>query len=128
MKIGQLCLKIAGRDAGNFCLVIDKIDDTFVLIDGNVRRKKCNIKHLEPIDKILKIKKNAPTSEVKKAMEQEGIKIIQKGKARTPGKKPVKKRRIKQKPVEEVAKKPKEEKKKQTKKSEEANKEEKKNA
>ena len=40
MKIGQLCLKIAGRDGNNWCAIVDKIDDNYVLIDGNVRRKK----------------------------------------------------------------------------------------
>ena len=125
MKIGQLCIKLAGRDGGQFCLVVDTIDDTYVLIDGNVRRKKCNIKHLEALDKVLKIKKNASTEEVKKALEEEGIKILKKGKARTSTKKPSKKRKIKQKPEE----KPKEKKKiKKEEKKTEAKKENKKNA
>ena len=51
VEIGQLAIKIAGRDGGNFCAIVDKIDDNFVLIDGNVRRKKCNIGHLEFLDK-----------------------------------------------------------------------------
>jgi len=107
MKIGQLCIKLAGRDGGQFCVVVDTIDDTYVLIDGNVRRKKCNLKHLEALDKVLKIKKGASSEEVKKALEAEGIKILKKGKKRTPAKKPTKKRKIKQKPEE----KPKEKKK-----------------
>lgn len=109
MKIGQLCLKIAGRDGGNFCLIVDKIDNNYVLIDGNVRRKKCNIKHLEFTDKILKIKKSASSEEVRKALEQEGIKIIKKGEKRTTKQKITKKR--KQKPIQEIkeeVKKPKE--------------------
>lgn len=114
MKIGQLCIKLAGRDGGQFCLVVDKIDDTYVLIDGNVRRKKCNIKHLEALDKVLKIKKKASTEEVKKALELEGIKILKKGEPRKPAKKLIKKRKVKQKPKEE--KKKKKEEKKETKK------------
>ena len=104
MKIGQLCLKIAGRDGGNFCVVVDVVDDTNVLIDGNVRRRKCNIAHLEPIDKQLKVKKNASTSEVQKALEKEGIKPVKKGAKRTP-KKQEKKRKAKEKETKKVEKK-----------------------
>ncbi len=59
IEIGRLCVKIAGRDAGNKCVVVEIIDDNYVLIDGNVRRKKCNIMHLEPLDDKIKIKKGA---------------------------------------------------------------------
>src|SRR3989344_2387806 len=74
--IGQLAIKIAGRESGRYCVVVDKIDSIHVLVDGNVRRKKCNISHLELLNKKLDIKKGASTSEVQKAMEKEGIKII----------------------------------------------------
>lgn len=102
MKIGQLCYKTAGRDSANFAVVVDKIDNTFVLIDGNVRRKKCNIKHLEILDKTLDIKKNASTTEVQKAMQKIGIKILEKGKPRTKKQKPTKKAlETKEKPKKE---------------------------
>ncbi|NTV24217.1 MAG: 50S ribosomal protein L14e, partial [Nanoarchaeota archaeon] len=58
-EIGRLCVKIAGRDARGKCLVIDTLEGNFVLIDGQTRRKRCNITHLEPLDKVLKIKKGA---------------------------------------------------------------------
>ena len=64
MEIGRVCVKLAGRDAGNVAVVVDNIDDKFVLIDGNVRRRKCNIMHLEPLDDVLKIKKNASHADV----------------------------------------------------------------
>ncbi len=64
MEIGRLCVKLAGRDAGNIAVVVDNIDGKFVLIDGNVRRRKCNIMHLEPFDEVLKIKKNASHAEI----------------------------------------------------------------
>jgi len=90
MEIGQLVIKTSGRDSGNFALVVERIDNTYVLIDGNVRRKKCNVQHLEAIDKILKIKKNASTEEVKEALEKEGIKTFTKGSKRTIKEKPKK--------------------------------------
>ena len=74
--IGQLCVKIAGRESGKKCVIVDKIDSIYVLIDGNLRRKKCNIIHLEFLNRKLDIKKGASTAEVHKAMEKEGIKVI----------------------------------------------------
>ncbi len=64
MKIGQVCIKLAGRDAKKYCAIIDIIDETYVLIEGETRRKKCNIKHLHLIEKNLDIKKNATKEEV----------------------------------------------------------------
>lgn len=64
MEIGRLCVKIAGRDAGGLCVVVDVLDKHFVMIDGNVRRRKCNALHLEPLAEVLKIKKGASHSEV----------------------------------------------------------------
>ena len=89
MKIGQLCVKIAGRDAGKKCVIIDEIDDTYVMIDGQTRRKKCNIKHLEPLDKIVKVKKNASNSDVVKVFKR--LKIIVEEKKEAPKKEKTKK-------------------------------------
>jgi len=43
---GRICVKTAGRDAGLKCVIVDVLDDKFVLIDGETRRRKCNILHL----------------------------------------------------------------------------------
>ena len=64
-EIGRICIKTAGRDAGNFCVIVDILDDKLVLIDGNVRRRKCNIMHLEPTNKTIKIAKKASHDSVK---------------------------------------------------------------
>jgi large subunit ribosomal protein L14e len=64
MEIGRLCVKLAGRDAGKLCVVVDELDNNMVLIDGNVRRRKCNPLHLEPLDEVLKIKKAASHADV----------------------------------------------------------------
>ena len=105
MKIGQLCVKTAGRDSGEYCLVVDNIDDTYVLIDGNVRRKRCNILHLEAIDKVLKIKEKASSEVVKKALEGEEIKILKKGEKRVPKEKPKRMKKKSQKNPEKEEKK-----------------------
>lgn len=77
-EIGRLAVKIAGRDSGNYCVIIDVLDEKYVMVDGNVRRKKCNINHLEPLKEVLKIKKNETHENVIKAMKQAGIKIMEK--------------------------------------------------
>jgi large subunit ribosomal protein L14e len=74
-EIGRLCVKIAGRDSRLKCVIVEVLEGTFVLIDGQTRRKKCNIKHLEPLDKVLKIKKNASHEDVVEALKKEGIEV-----------------------------------------------------
>lgn len=96
VEIGQLVMKIAGRDGGEIGVIVDIIDSNYILIDGNVRRKKCNIKHLEFLDKVIKIKRKTTTEEVKKELEKLGIKIKQKGKKREAKPRPRKQRKQKQ--------------------------------
>ena len=78
--IGRVCIKIAGRDAGKKCIIVDIIDDVYVLVDGQTRRRKCNISHLEPTKKVLDIKKGASADDVVAVFEKEGIVIMPKKK------------------------------------------------
>lgn len=94
MKIGQLCVKIGGREAGKRCVIVDIIDDKFVLIDGQVKRRKCNIKHLEPLSKILNISKKASKEKVIEALQKEGIELKER-KTKAKKEKPKKKRKKK---------------------------------
>jgi large subunit ribosomal protein L14e len=64
-NVGRVCVKIAGRDAGKTCIVVKKVDDVFVMIDGETRRRKCNTRHLEPLDQVLKLNDDASRDEVK---------------------------------------------------------------
>jgi len=75
-EVGRLCLKLAGRDAGNPCVVVEKIDDLFVLVDGATRRRKVNINHLEPLTETLDIKDKASHEDVKKAFENKGLSVL----------------------------------------------------
>ncbi len=70
IEIGRLCVKIAGRDAGRKCVVIDVLDGNRVLVDGETRRRPCNILHLEPLGEMLQISKNASHNEVAEAFKQ----------------------------------------------------------
>ncbi|MBI2659661.1 50S ribosomal protein L14e [Candidatus Woesearchaeota archaeon] len=74
IEIGRVCVKIAGRDAGKKGILIDILDDKFVLLDGETRRRKVNILHLEPLNQVLKIEKNASHEEVAKALDEFGLK------------------------------------------------------
>jgi large subunit ribosomal protein L14e len=65
---------MAGREAGEKCVIVDVIDKTHVLVSGpNVKRRRCNIKHLEPLPNKLKISKGASDEDVKHALEAAGI-------------------------------------------------------
>src|SRR3989338_4165315 len=75
IEIGRLCIKTAGRDAGLKCVIVDILDNKFVLIDGETRRRKCNILHLEPLKDTIKIEKNASHEELKEEFEKLGLKI-----------------------------------------------------
>ena len=75
LTIGRLCVKTAGRDAMQHCVVIEEIDEKYVLVDGNVRRKKVNKAHLEPLQKTLDVKKGADTKTVLAAFEKAGIQV-----------------------------------------------------
>ncbi|MBU1203778.1 MAG: 50S ribosomal protein L14e [Nanoarchaeota archaeon] len=94
--IGKLCVKTCGRESGRKCVIVSEIDDHFVLIDGNVKRRRCNINHIEILSPVLKLKQGASTQEVKKAMEDIGIETRTPRKKEKPAaEKPVKKRKEK---------------------------------
>ncbi|MBW2963285.1 50S ribosomal protein L14e [Candidatus Woesearchaeota archaeon] len=121
-EIGRLCVKIAGRDAGKKCLIVEIVDENHVMIDGETRRRKCSVKHLELLDQVVKIKKGASHDEIVKEMEKLGLKG-RKTKAKVKTERPKKVRKRKEKVIEE---KPKKEVKKKTVKKEEKKSEEKK--
>ncbi|RMF89676.1 MAG: 50S ribosomal protein L14e [Methanobacteriota archaeon] len=70
MEVGRVCVKIAGREAGRKCVVVEVVDKNFVVVVGDgVRRRRCNIAHLEPLDKTVKIKKGASDKEIIKSLK-----------------------------------------------------------
>ncbi|PIZ52105.1 50S ribosomal protein L14e [Candidatus Woesearchaeota archaeon CG_4_10_14_0_2_um_filter_33_13] len=77
-QIGRICMKLAGRDAGKKGVIIEIIDNQFVILDGATRRKKVNVKHLEPMEQIVKIKDKASHQEVKSVLEKVGIIVTDK--------------------------------------------------
>ena len=67
-ETGTVCVKLAGRDAGKQCVVVEESKNNVVMIEGETRRRKCNLKHLEPTGRIVKIKSGASHAEVMKAL------------------------------------------------------------
>lgn len=70
-------MKIAGREAGRKCVIIDIIDKNFVLVTGpqsisGVRRRRANVNHLEPTPDNIEIKRGATDEEVIEALEKSG--------------------------------------------------------
>ena len=87
INVGRICMKIAGREAGRKCVVVEVIDQNFVMVDGNLRRKRCNISHLEPLDETIELQKGASHDSVEAALGKLGLlsknkKVIRKPKAK----------------------------------------------
>ena len=77
IEVGRICVKTNGREAGRKCVIVEIIDKNFVLITGpkdvtGVRRRRCNIKHLEPTPEKIEISRGASDEEVKKTLEEAG--------------------------------------------------------
>ena len=87
---GRVCLKIAGREAGHYCVILEKINNNFVLITGpkaitGVKRRKCNIIHIEPTEYKLEIDSKSDDSFIEDAWKKSGL--IEKLKIKIPVKK-----------------------------------------
>jgi len=105
IEVGRVCVKIAGRDAGKKCVIVDVVDDNYVLIDGQTRRRKCNVKHIEPLKDKLAIKKGATHSTVVAEFKKLKIEIKEtKKKDKPKTKKPVRTRKTKKKPEKQTEK------------------------
>jgi large subunit ribosomal protein L14e len=78
IEIGRICVKTRGREAGSKCVIVDIIDDNFVLVTGpkkisGIKRRRLNIAHLEPTDKKIDIQKGASDEEIEKKLQETGL-------------------------------------------------------
>lgn len=95
VEAGRLCIKTSGREAGRYCVIIDKKDSNFVVIDGQVKRRKCNISHLIVLEQKIDVKKDASTADIIKKLKAINIEVklkkvkkqIKKEEAKKPAKK-----------------------------------------
>jgi large subunit ribosomal protein L14e len=73
IEVGRICVKLNGREAGHKCVIVEVIDKNFVLITGpkkvtGVRRRRTNVKHLEPTEDTVEIRKGAADEDITKAL------------------------------------------------------------
>ncbi len=78
IEVGRVCVKLMGREAGRKCVIVDIVDDNFVVVTGpksltGVKRRKANVRHLEVLDRKVEIEKGASDEEVLKAIEASGL-------------------------------------------------------
>ncbi|MCS7128688.1 MAG: 50S ribosomal protein L14e [Sulfolobales archaeon] len=78
IEVGRICVKVSGREAGLKCVIVNIIDDNFVLVTGpksltGVKRRRVNIKHIEPLEVKINILKGASDEDVLKAIEEAGL-------------------------------------------------------
>ena len=77
-NVGRVCVKVVGREAGSHCVVVEQNEDNYVTVTGpknisGVRRRLCNIRHLEPLETILEISSGADDAAVEKAISDAGF-------------------------------------------------------
>jgi large subunit ribosomal protein L14e len=100
LQVGRMCLKVAGRDAGKRCVILAR-EGNLALIDGETRRRKVNVVHLEPMSDVVDIKENANHSDVAKVLGPLGI-TVRETKPKTPAKRPTQQRKVNEKSVKKV--------------------------
>ncbi len=77
-ELGRVCVKIAGREAGKHCAVLEVIDSNYVVVAGpEVRKRRVNVAHLAPLNNTIDTKKDI----AQQLIEKYGIKVPEKRKA-----------------------------------------------
>ncbi len=77
IEVGRICTKIAGRQMGKKCVIVDIMDKSFVLITGpkavtGVKRKRANLNHIMPLDDKIEVKRGASDEEVTQTLTAAG--------------------------------------------------------
>ncbi len=69
MDVGRIYVKLKGREAGSRCVIVDVVDRNYVIVTGppevtGVRRRRVNMSHLQPLDEVVEISRNASDEEI----------------------------------------------------------------
>jgi large subunit ribosomal protein L14e len=77
IEVGRICVKMAGRESGRKCVIVDVMDKSFILVTGpkkvtGVKRRRVNINHVAPLEDIVQVKRGASDEEVTQMLEAEG--------------------------------------------------------
>jgi large subunit ribosomal protein L14e len=78
IEVGRIVVKTRGREAGRKAVVVDIVDNNFVVVTGpksvtGVKRRKVNINHVEPTDKKVDIPKGADDKTVEDKLKAENL-------------------------------------------------------
>ena len=77
IEVGRICLKLAGRETGKKCVIVEVVDKSFVLITGpkkvtGVKRRRASINHIAPLKDKIDIKRGSSDDEVTQILETSG--------------------------------------------------------
>ncbi|MEM0021675.1 MAG: 50S ribosomal protein L14e [Fervidicoccaceae archaeon] len=94
IEIGRICVKTYGREAGRKCVIVDIIDENFVVVTGpkkltGVRRRRTNVNHVEPLEQKINIEKGASDEDVERALESAGLTSFMREKIKLPSLSPL---------------------------------------
>lgn len=75
IHVGRICVKTKGRESGKKCVIVDVIDNSFVLVTGpqdvsGVKRRRANVKHIYPLDEVITVSKGASEEEIIAVLEE----------------------------------------------------------
>ncbi|MFN4046238.1 MAG: 50S ribosomal protein L14e [Acidilobaceae archaeon] len=78
VEIGRICVKTRGREAGRKAVIVDIIDQNYILITGpkkltGIKRRRVNINHVEPLETKIEIRKGASDEEVLEAVKNANL-------------------------------------------------------
>lgn len=78
LEVGRVCMKVAGREAGGYCVVLKNPVKSFVFVTGpkiltGVKRRNSNLSHLEPTQYIVEISADASDDQVVAALQKSGL-------------------------------------------------------
>ncbi len=87
--IGRCCVILRGRRAGKKAIVVDIIDENFVLVTGppevtGVKRRRMNVDHLLPLNIRVEISRGASDEDVLKAVKEQKLEEFLKEPIRIP--------------------------------------------
>ncbi|MHA1616895.1 MAG: 50S ribosomal protein L14e [Candidatus Njordarchaeales archaeon] len=89
IDIGRVIVILRGRRAGKKAVVVDIIDENFVMITGpkelnGVKRRRMNVDHIMPLAVKLDIPRGASDEEVLKAIKERGLESLMKEEVKIP--------------------------------------------
>ena len=77
IEVGRICLKLAGRESGKKCIIVEVIDKGFVVVTGpkkitGVKRRRASINHIAPLKNKIGIDRGSSDEEITNALETAG--------------------------------------------------------